>query len=37
MDQSSVAVLVDAKDDILVFEINKIEKTSKKTISKTVQ
>lgn len=30
-------VLVDAKDDILVFEINKIEKTSKKTISKTVQ
>jgi ATP-dependent Clp protease ATP-binding subunit ClpA len=30
-------VLVDAKDDILFFEINKIEKTSKKTISKTVQ
>lgn len=30
-------VLVDAKDDILVFEINKIEKTSKKSISKTVQ
>ena len=30
-------VLVDAKNDILVFEINKIEKTSKKPVSKTVQ
>jgi len=30
-------VLVDAKNDILVFEINKIEKTSKKPVSKMVQ
>lgn len=30
-------VLVDTKNDILVFEINKIEKTSKKPVSKTVQ
>ncbi len=30
-------VLVDVKNDILVFEINKIEKTSKKPVSKTVQ
>jgi ATP-dependent Clp protease ATP-binding subunit ClpA len=30
-------VLVDAKNDILVFEINKIERTSKKPVSKTVQ
>ena len=30
-------VLVHAKNDILVFEINKIEKTSKKPVSKTVQ
>jgi ATP-dependent Clp protease ATP-binding subunit ClpA len=30
-------VLVDAKNDILIFEINKIEKTSKKPVSKTVQ
>ena len=30
-------VLVDAKNDILVFEINKIEKTTKKPVSKTVQ
>jgi ATP-dependent Clp protease ATP-binding subunit ClpA len=30
-------VLVDAKNDILVFEINKIEKISKKPVSKTVQ
>ncbi len=30
-------VLVDAKNDILFFEINKIEKTSKKPVSKTVQ
>ena len=30
-------VLVDAKNDILVFEINKIEKMSKKPVSKIVQ
>ena len=30
-------VLVDAKEGQLTFEINKIEKTSKKTVSKTVQ
>ena len=30
-------VLVDVKNDILVFEINKIEKTTKKPVSKTVQ
>ena len=30
-------VLVDVKNDILVFEINKIEKATKKTVGKTVQ
>ena len=30
-------VLVDANNDTLVFEINKIEKTTKKPVSKTVQ
>jgi len=30
-------VLVDVKDDVLTFEINKIEKTSKKPVSKIVQ
>ena len=30
-------VLVDAKEDVLTFEINKIEKTSKKPVSKIVQ
>lgn len=30
-------VLVDVKNDILVFEINKIEKVTKKTVGKTVQ
>ena len=29
--------LVDVKNDILVFEINKIEKVTKKTVGKTVQ
>jgi ATP-dependent Clp protease ATP-binding subunit ClpA len=30
-------VLVDAKNDSLVFEINKIEKMSKKPVSKIIQ
>ncbi len=30
-------VLVDVKNDILIFQINKLEKQSKKTTTKTLQ